>query len=50
MVKKVLGSLKKLVPDSLVLIGWMAFFVAVGFSSIPLFTKILLLTVARVLP
>ena len=50
MAKDVLGGLKKLLPVSLVVIGWLSFFVAVGNADIPLFTKILLLTVARVLP
>jgi len=50
MVKKVLGGLKKLLPVSLVLFGWLSFFVAIGFVTIPLTAKILLLTVARVLP
>jgi len=49
MVKRVLGGLKKLLPVSLVLIGWLSFFVAIGYADIPLTTKILLLTVARVL-
>lgn len=50
MVNKVVGSLKKLLPVSLVLIGWVAFFVAVGYVNISLTMRILLLMAARVLP
>lgn len=50
MVKKVRGSLKRLLPVSLVLIGWLSFVVAIGYADVPLTMKILLLMVARVLP
>ena len=50
MAKHVQGKLNKVLPTSLVLIGWFSYILAISFVDMPLIPKIVFLSVARVLP
>jgi len=50
MVKNVLSMVSKVLPASLVLIGWITFILGIGIPDALIWIKLIFLSVARVLP